>query len=427
MNRKLVSITMAAIMAASMGTMAFAEGGADYEECTLTLDWWGGDSRHQATINAVDAFMAKYPGLTVENTYGAWDGWEQAEALKFNSQTTADVTQINASWIPGYDAEGQTFLDLNQVSDVLDLSQWDESILAMCQDPVGGLASVPVSLTGRILFFDKTSFDEVGIDIPTTVEELLAAGDAFAAYNEDYYPLVLGGYDRALFMTQYLSAKYGKAVVEDGALAFTEEELTDGVEFIQSLVEHHVTPSIEVIDGDGASSTDQNPKWTDGRYAGIYEWDSSFNKYSGALEDGREFVVGEELEEMKDGTFYKVTQSFAISAQTEHAKEAALLINYLLNDPEGVRIMGTERGIPASAIAYKTLEDDGTFDEQTLEAHNKIFENANYFLDTGVFDDPTLKDGAEGAFVDAFGGLDYGDYEVADAVEVLMSAFEALE
>ena len=38
-------------------------GGAGYDECTITFDWWGGDSRHEATQAAVDAFMKKYPGI----------------------------------------------------------------------------------------------------------------------------------------------------------------------------------------------------------------------------------------------------------------------------------------------------------------------------------------------------------------------------
>lgn len=427
MNKKLLSITLAAAMTLSMGTMAFAdEAEASYENCTLTFDWWGGDTRHQATQDAIAAFEEKYPGIEVQANYGAWDGWESAEALKFNSQKTADVTQINASWINAYDANGETFLDLNTVADTLDFSQWDEDILKMCEDPVGGLASVPVSLTGRVLYFDKTSFDEVGVEIPKTIQDLLDCGDAFGAYDDGYYPLVLGAYDRALFMTQYLSAKYSKPVYENGELMFTEEELQEGVEFIQSLVDHHVIPALDVLDGDGASSTDQNPKWTNGQYAGIYEWDSSFAKYAGALAEGREFVVGDELEEMKAGTFYKVTLSFAISAQSEHPHEAALLINYLLNDPEGIKIMAAERGIPASAIAYETLSEAGLFDEATMEAHTKIFDVATYFLDTSFFDDATLKDVAEGAFQDAFSGIDYGDYEISEAVEILFEALTAV-
>ena len=423
MKKRNLILALAGVMALTMGGAVFA-GEKDYEDCELTFDWWGGDGRHEATLAALDAFMAKYPGIKVNATYGAWDGWEAAEALKFNSNTTADVVQINASWIPQYDAEGQTFLDLSTVSDTIDFSQWDQQYLDMCKDPTGGQASVPVSLTGRILFFDKTSFDEVGVEIPKTVEDLKAAGEAFKAYNEEYYPLVLGPYDRALFATQYLSAKYQKPVVADNKLQFTQEELQDGVEFISSLVESHVIPSLQTLDGDGASSTDQNPKWTDGRYAGIYEWDSSFSKYIGALAEGREFVVADELEEMKAGTFYKVTLSFAIGAGSQHPHEAALLINYLLNDPEGVAIMGTQRGIPASKAAYSTLEEAGTFDEQTMDAHTKIFAAAQYFLDTGIFDDSSLKDSTNGAYAEGFGGLDYGDYDVAGAAEVIYNAFQ---
>ena len=56
---------------------AAAEDDGSYDECTLTISWWGGDSRHTATQAAVDAFMKAYPGITVETTYSAWDGWEE--------------------------------------------------------------------------------------------------------------------------------------------------------------------------------------------------------------------------------------------------------------------------------------------------------------------------------------------------------------
>lgn len=137
MKKRNLILALAGVMALTMGGAVFA-GEKDYEDCELTFDWWGGDGRHEATLAALDAFMAKYPGIKVNATYGAWDGWEAAEALKFNSNTTADVVQINASWIPQYDAEGQTFLDLSTVSDTIDFSQWDQQYLDMCKDPVGG-------------------------------------------------------------------------------------------------------------------------------------------------------------------------------------------------------------------------------------------------------------------------------------------------
>ena len=42
-----------------------ADQAAGGEEVTLRFSWWGGDSRHEATQKAVDAFMAKYPNIKV--------------------------------------------------------------------------------------------------------------------------------------------------------------------------------------------------------------------------------------------------------------------------------------------------------------------------------------------------------------------------
>ena len=43
----------------------------------LSLSWWGGDSRHEATLAAIDKFMELNPDIEVKATYGAWDGWEE--------------------------------------------------------------------------------------------------------------------------------------------------------------------------------------------------------------------------------------------------------------------------------------------------------------------------------------------------------------
>ncbi len=40
-----------------------------------------------------------------------------------------------------------------------------------------------------------------------------------------------------------------------------------------------------------------------------------------------------------NGGFTKISMAFAIGANSKHPKEAAMLINFLLNDPEGVKIV----------------------------------------------------------------------------------------
>ena len=63
--KKIVGFGIASVMALTMA-MGFTAAAADYEECTLKFAWWGGDSRHEVTQQAVNAFMEKYPGINVE-------------------------------------------------------------------------------------------------------------------------------------------------------------------------------------------------------------------------------------------------------------------------------------------------------------------------------------------------------------------------
>lgn len=410
-------------------TDAEATGDVTYEECTIKFDWWGGDSRHEATLAAVDAFMAKYPGITVEVNYGAWTDWETARALEYQSGTGADVTQIGSNWIADYDADGNTFVDLNTVSDALDLSQWDQQYLDMCKDSKGGQAAIPVSMTGRIFYWDKTTFDEAGIATPTSVEELKAAGQTFKEkLGDDYYPLAINHYDRMILMTFWYQSNYGKEIISaDGTLNATEEELKAGLEFIQSLEDAHAIPSIKTIDGDAAASFDVNEKFISGKYAGILEWDSAPGKYISALGDARELVVGEEFTDLggaDTGVFTKVSMALAITSTSEHPHEAAMLVNFLMNDPEGVAILGTQRGVPQSNIAYETLKAADALDPVIAEAHEKVLAASNYSF-SPKFDDASLK-GETSAYADVFSGLSYGDYSVDEAAATLYEAMSAV-
>ena len=452
MKKKVLAVLMTSVMAASVlvgcggsaapaaeapaeeaaeepaAEVAAPAGDVDYEPCTIKFDWWGGDSRHEATQKAVEAFEAKYPGIEVEVNFGAWTDWETARALEYQAGNGSDVTQIGSNWIPDYDGDGTTFIDLNTVSDVLDLTQFNASDLEKCLDPVGQQAGVPISMTGRIFYWNKTTFDKAGIDYPKTIDELIEAGKTFQeVLGDEYYPLELGEYDRALFMSFYMQAKKGEPIIlEDGTLNVTEEELADGLAFIQSLEDNHVIPTIATLAGDGNVTLNENPKFIDGRYAGVFEWDSAPLKYTSNIAEGQELVVGEELDfgEAVKGSSAKVSMAFAICASSQHPHEAAMLIQYLLNDPEGIMIMASERGVPASQIGYDTLNDAGQIDPLIAAAHEGVYAADPMFF-SPRFDNGELKgDGA--AYIDVFSGLSYGDYTVEDAASILFDAYSTV-
>ncbi|MBQ2833151.1 MAG: carbohydrate ABC transporter substrate-binding protein, partial [Clostridia bacterium] len=387
----------------------------------LTFSWWGGDARHEATQAAVAAFT-EATGVTVENTYSAWSGWEDKMSQYFASDSAFDVNQVNWNWLFSFvDGEGKSKMyDLNQVADIIDLTQFADAALAQCTVN-GELLAIPVSMTGRIFYWNETTWQKAGLETPKTLAELMAAGQIFAEkLGDEYYPLALGTYDKMILMVHYLECKYGTDWVTDNKLNYTVEQIAEGVQFIQDLEDAHVIPSAETLIGDGADSLDKNPKWMDGVYAGIWEWDSSASKFGAALSEGQNFVVGEYFTDIGEfqGGFTKVSLALCIANSAADKQTAAQLIEFLLNSDEGARLMNSQRGIPLSAKANALCQAEGLLDPMVAEANGKVIAWCKNGLDP-QFEAAALKN-SDGVYADAFDGLSYGDYDVEEAAEVLV-------
>ncbi|MDA3732724.1 ABC transporter substrate-binding protein [Niameybacter massiliensis] len=396
-------------------------------DATIRLSWWGGDSRHEATQKAVDAFMEKYPKIKVEVEFGAWSGWEENIATQLMSKTAPDVLQINWNWINSYSSTAQTFLDLNSVSDILDLSQWEESILNQCK--VGNnLQAVPVAMTGRTFYWNESTFEKAGIETPKSLADLMAAGPVFQEkLGDKAYPLVMGEYDRMIFLVYFLESKYGKNWVEDNKVNYTADQIKEGLDLLAEMEEKHVIPTLQKLAGDGADSIDKNQNWIEGNYAGILEWDTSASKFIKATPDSK-IVVGDYFKDLGEyqGGFTKVSMGFAIDANTKYPEECALLMQYLLNDAEGAAIMASERGIPASKAAYTVCETGNLIDPNVAEANGKVMSWCQYSLDP-KFEDNALKSNPDGVYYKIMSKVSYGQMDTATgAAELLKQVDEFL-
>lgn len=392
----------------------------------LTISWWGGDSRHAAYQDAIKAFTEE-TGIGVDVSYGAWSGWEEAKSTALAAKQGEDVMQVNWNWLYQYSGEGQSFADLNDYADIIDLSQFPESALAACT-VAGELQAIPVAMTGRTFYWNMNTFKEAGIEsAPATYEDLIAAGKAFQEkLGDEYYPLCVGPYDRMIMMTFWLESNYGKAWVENKTCNYTVEEITEGMNFIKSLEDNHVIPTMENYYGAGFDSIDKSTQWIDGQYAGIFEWDSSANKYNDALADNSGFTVGQEIKwgDKANGGFAKVSMGLAITESCQDKESAAKLINFLLNEEAGASIMGTECGMVASAAGQKAAEAAGKVKPLVKEANDVVMSFVDFQLDPD-YESSKLK-GSDGIYTDAFDGFSYGDYDAAEAAEILLDGVNSV-
>lgn len=416
--KKLFAIVLCLALVLSCAAVASAE--------DLSISWWGGDSRHEATQAALAAFEAA-EGITVKTHYAAWSGWEETMSSSFVAGNAEDVDMVNWNWLYSFvDKDGESyFLDLNTVADTIDLSQWSQLALDACTID-GKLLAIPNAMTGRIFYWNKTTFDQAGIETPTTYAALLEAGKTFQEkLGDDYYPLALGAYDKMVLMVYMLESKYGKAWVENGALNYTVEEIADGIGLIQGLEDAHAIPTAATLAGDGADSLDKNDKWITGKYAGVWEWDTSASKCQNALAEGQEFVVGDELTDLGEfkGGFTKVAHAFAIARTSENVENAAKLIEFMNNNEEGIRARKSEYGIPASAKGLELCNAEGLINPTVAEANAKIMAWCSFPLDP-KFESGALKN-TGGVYEDVFDGLSYQDYSVEEAAQVLFDGVSA--
>ena len=399
---------------------------------SMTISWWGGDSRHEAYQNAIKEFQAEHTNITIEPTFAAWSGWEEKMAAAFIAGNAQDVCQVNWNWLYNYSADGSKFVDLNTVSKFLDLTQWDDAAMDACY-VANSQQCVPVSMTGRIFFWNMTTFNKAGItEVPKSLDDLMAAGKAFKEkLGDDYYPMHLGAYDRMILMVFYLESKYGKdwADPTTSTLNYDADQIAEGIDFIKSLVEGHVIMSLPTYYGsNGDNAAHQSTEWITGKLAGCFEWDSSATKYADALDEENKagFTVGEEIKFGDyNGGFSKVSMGLAITKTCEHPAEAATLINFLLNEEKGASIMGSECGIPASKAGLAAAQSAGAVKELVAEANGKVMAFVSNQLDP-LFESNDLKATGTGIYQEVFDTLDYDNASGADLVDTLLDGMESV-
>lgn len=393
---------------------------------TLRMSWWGGDTRHEATQNAVNAFMEKYPNIKVETTFSGWSGWEDIMGLAFSSGTAEDIVQINWNWIEAFGAGGSTFYDLYQLKDVLDLSQFPESALK-ASEVDGKLMGVPVSLTARTTFWNKATFEKAGIEIPKTWDELLASGETFkTVLGDEYYPLMLTELDRALFMVYYLQSVYGKDWITGNTLNYTTEEIAEGFAMMKELEEKHVIPTVGMIYDYAATILEQSDRWIDGYWAGVYTWNTSFANLQKALPNQDDFVVGSMFEGFEyKGGMNKISMEFAIPSTCKNPVEAAALLDFILNQEEGVLLMSDQRGIPASEAGFEVLRNNNLMTDMAIEAKELALTWNQFPMDSN-FENAKFKTEGSGLYYTVMSDHSYGNTTDEEAAQALAAGIQAV-
>ena len=194
--------------------------------------------------------------------------------------------QINWNWLTIFSKDGEGFYDLNELSSELGLENFSDDILDFATVN-GKLNGIPISLTGRCLYYNKTTYDKFGAELPKTWDDLYTVAEKFD--EEGYYPLDLDSYSAWILAIVYVEQQTGKPFLDDaGNLQFTEDDIKMGLQLYQDFMDKGVIPGAKERAGEGGDiPLHELPNWIEGKYAGVFEWTSSVGKYAQPLEGER--------------------------------------------------------------------------------------------------------------------------------------------
>ncbi len=393
MRKKYVAMMMAAILGIST---AFAAGGCgqndseekqgeqgnseeNEEDITLRFMWWGDDVRHEATLAVIEQYEEAHSNVTIEAEYGGYDGYFEKLTTQLSGGTAADIIQYNANTVTDLMAIGDVFVNLEDYSDVLDTSGFNQDFVQNFSYYDGKMIALPTGVNGGIWLANTALFDEVGIDPESIVtwDDFIAAGKKMHEANSSYY---LFNIDIETLGKELLGSIMAQITGEDMIdvdtyeMNFTKEDLLRAFTLIEEMYDNNVLePAADSAPYSLKINT--NPKWINhelavayGATSNIYDGYYDFKDTAAALD----MPVFEDAKET--GILYVPPQMMAISSTCEHPEVAADFLNYFFNDETALDTLKGCRSIPPTEKGQQICEEKGYIDPVLVTAVEKAAE-----------------------------------------------------
>lgn len=354
-------------------------------DATLRFMWWGGETRHKATVEAMDLFMEKNPGIKVEYEYGGFSGYFDKLLTQMAGNNAPDVVQLSYTNVIEYVTRNQLEPLSSYIDEgILNVDKINETLLDTYKIDEDYYA-IPSGINVQLLFYNKTMFDDLSVEYPTsgmTFDEVYAKAkeitDAARAQGKtDIWGI--SAYSNAFDVNfQRILIDFGGQLWTDdlSAAAFNSPEGIAAMEYIKQPLTDEIAPPPEIT----VSNPDGVTDFALGR-VGMYIDNATSTAGFAAIGD---FELGLELAPFGNNhnvTWYQASQVYSITNQSEHPDIAAQIIDYLVNDKEAGKILAFERGIPVNDdIRATSGEGMSEIEQKQLELVNGAAE----YMDDGV-------------------------------------------
>lgn len=341
------------------------------EPVTLRFAWWGGDSRHEATLKAIELYEGKHPNVKIEGEYQGYDGYYEKMMTTLSSGTAPDLFQFSRDWIADVQSAKHYIADLSKLP--VDLTTLKKDTIEKSGMYDGEPVMFPCTVGGQVLYINVDFASAFGIDITKqyTWEEIKELGRKIHEQDPESF-LMTADIDvlNRLIVLSYIAQQTGESLVnqETYELNFTEQQMASSLQNILDLYESNTMEPF----GEAAvfvGQMDQNNKWINGKIGMLLDNTGSATKYEASTTSEIDVMKIPVIENaVSSGVDFSSNMGFCINDNSKYREEAAKFLDFIQNDPEAIEILRTDRGYCPTEIAEKTLEEKGLLNAMQKKA-----------------------------------------------------------
>lgn len=332
-------------------------------EVNMRFMWWGGDTRHAATLAAIERYEALNTNVSIDAEYQGYDGYHQKIMTQIVGGNQPDVVQLDYIWFPDMSQHGDTFVDLSTQSNV-DLSVYNQDFLAEYASINGKIIALPMGTNGYGIIINSKVFEkhDIPLDVEFTWQSLIEEAARVHAEDSNDYLFATEATSLPNFIfDQYILSASGRhwMATDSSEVVASKEELIEVFDYIHRLFN---SPGIQDL-GESSlftSQMEQNPIWANDQLGFILDWSGTLGKYGTVI--GEEHLAVSKPPIVEGGEILvptKPSMVVSVSENSEHIETASHFINWMMTDTEAIEILGTQRSVPTNSEALKHLEEIG--------------------------------------------------------------------
>lgn len=351
-----------AAVVAALGLVAgcgSAGGGNAGGSQTIRFVWWGNQDRATATQRAVALFERRNPGIHVQTEFSGYAAYVQKLTTEVAGGAAPDLVQLDRATFGEYQHK-HVLTDLSRDQGRLRTDKIPANLLSGGRAD-GGLYAVPGGQTAQMVAYDPTLFARAGVAPPTNgwtwqqfTDDMVKIGAAGGEPGTTDFGWAVDWFDSWLHQR-------GKALyTSDGKLGFTRSDLEQFWNLTGALRQHNgVSGPQATTKMDGSV---QNSAMVTKQAASEFNYDSNLTSYVSSYGGT---VAAAPLP--SDGTSAKNSGMaalppvyYAVPKTSAHADAAVKLLDFLVNDPDAGKILGTTRGLPPNTDVRATVCGNAT-------------------------------------------------------------------